>query len=284
MILIGTKKYKTINPSIIKMGDKQYSGRKLLAQTKAIITRATIEGFTLPDTQGIADIDAFIAELVNNAVWDFLDYLAIYAYNNTSLLNFSRINWKRPFDPLAVINGGVIYEPAGIKGNGVNGYVNLNSNPVAVAGNFTRDNAYLGAVVYSPGLASQDIVVGQVAGGGSSPRRITNLTSGNANGLNINSPNLGTMYNMSGTGYKAIGRNSSTTIDLVNKDVFTGAISSNSVAMFSESNVLLRHVSTYSVVGISCFFSGGYINNTKAQAFRVAYNKWLNKKSLTQIA
>jgi len=284
MIQAGTKKYKTKNPSIIKVGTKQYAGRKLLAQTQAIITRATIEGFTLPDAQGIADIDDFITVLINIGLWDTLDYFGVYAYNNTGLSSFSRINWKRPFDALGVVNGGITYDVNGFKGNGVNGYINLNHNPVAVSGNYKRDNAYLGAVVYATGIQGQDVIVGQVAGGGSSPRRIVNLESGVSQGLNINSANLSTGYNMSGTGFKGIGRNSASTMEIVNKAVFTSSITSASVALANESNTLLRHVNTYGLPGVSCFFSGGYISNTTAQAFRSAFNNWLSKKGLTQIA
>lgn len=66
-------------------------------ELQLIMDRAAEEGFNLPSPQLQAAIDALISNMKEDGFWQANDSILNFAYNTTTLPNFSRINWKNPF-------------------------------------------------------------------------------------------------------------------------------------------------------------------------------------------
>lgn len=73
-------------------------------ELQAIINYANSQGFSLPDTPTLVYTDIFIKQLIADGIWSKLDLFYNCGYNDTSLADFSRINWKDPSNFLMSIN------------------------------------------------------------------------------------------------------------------------------------------------------------------------------------
>jgi hypothetical protein len=69
---------------------------QFLPETQAIVNRAILEGFTLPDQFKLNCIDRLIREMKLSGYWAKRDLILNYAYNDDAVENFTRINWKNP--------------------------------------------------------------------------------------------------------------------------------------------------------------------------------------------
>jgi hypothetical protein len=69
---------------------------QFLPETQAIVNRAILEGFTLPDQFKLNCIDRLIREMKLSGYWQKRDLILNYAYNDDAVEDFTRINWKDP--------------------------------------------------------------------------------------------------------------------------------------------------------------------------------------------
>jgi len=65
-------------------------------ELKAIINRANLEGFTLPSKPTLQATDILIQQMITDGYWVKRDLILNYAYNDDTLEDFTRINWKNP--------------------------------------------------------------------------------------------------------------------------------------------------------------------------------------------
>jgi hypothetical protein len=74
---------------------------QFLPETQAIVNRAILEGFTLPDQFKLNCIDRLIREMKLSGYWQKRDLILNYAYNDDNVEDFTRINWKNPTGALS---------------------------------------------------------------------------------------------------------------------------------------------------------------------------------------
>ncbi|MFA5644536.1 MAG: type II secretion system protein [Patescibacteria group bacterium] len=246
------------------------------AELTAIIARAEAEGFTLPSVSTLRQVDILIGAMKTSGFWDEQDLILNFAYNNTDLANFSRINWKNPSDPLAVRNGGLTYGVYGELGNGSNAHIDTNNNPSTYGGNYTLNDAGRGAVIFSAGSVID----------GTANASINSLRNGNLDAHKINqlaTTALSPSADLSGVGYKGVNRDDATNVRFYNKATELNG-TANSSSLYNGNQYLMRRGGTYSSIGISFYHLGGSISQTITQNFRIAYNAYLVSIGLTAIA
>lgn len=259
------------------------------AQSKALFDRATALGYSLPSETTRRQIDTLIRSLISNGIWDKLDDFYQYAYNDLSLSNFSRINWKRPFNAPATVNGGCIYTIQGWEGNGIDGYLALN-NTRPDNSNYQFLNGGFGGVMFKEPTISPNSVGRQFVCATYAERMSINLTNGtrqrihSTSNLNASTP----ITNATQIGLKYISMTSLTERNWVSVGNPNQLLTpSNDVAdIYGIDQAHFANVSFdyYNNSGASCYLQGAALTYAETQTFRSIYNSYLNNIDLTQFA
>lgn len=95
-----------------------------------ILDVAQANGFTIPSIEKIIAGGRLMENLDNNGFIDNCAMLYINVWNDLTLGNFSKIDWKRKI--VSTYNGGYTYTTFGLKGNKLNAYHNYLFNPASV--------------------------------------------------------------------------------------------------------------------------------------------------------
>lgn len=95
-----------------------------------ILDVAQANGFTIPSIERIIAGSRLMENLDNNGFIDNCAMLYINVWNDLTLENFSKIDWKRKV--ISTYNGGYAYTAFGLKGNKLNAYHNYLFNPASV--------------------------------------------------------------------------------------------------------------------------------------------------------
>lgn len=251
------------------------------AQSQALFDRATALGYSLPSETKRRQIDTLIRSLVSSGIWDKLDLFFQFAYNDTSLNDFSKINWKRPLSPVAVSNGGVTFTANGWLGNGVDGFISTNFNPAIQSNNYSLNNASRGFVIYQEytGTIANSFIDGVASGNDNRSLNASNIGQRINQGTNL----LDSSASLGGTGLKAIMRTSSTNVSFYNTGTLDGR-TATSTALPNENLLILRVANSYGNLGISNYFLGSSLTLTELNTLKSAYNSFLNNNGLTQFA
>lgn len=147
-------KLGTISINDCKLGNTQiqkvYRGTTLIWERAYdmdfqvnVVDVAVANGFTLPSSTILGYLNQHMLDLKSSGVWNTLDAYAYFALNDTSLWQFSIIDWKRN-GVIYTSHGGMAYNVNGWKGNGVNGYLNTLYNPAVNAVNLTLSSINVG--------------------------------------------------------------------------------------------------------------------------------------------
>lgn len=155
----GGGKYRTIqdaimSPTYIKNIKINNAGKVIGAQVDCspystqminILNYATSQGWTLPNDALIYKIDNYIRRLINYNLWNRFDVFYQFAYNNTTLKDFSRINWINPGQNTITFNGTASYGIDGFNGTYDGSYAGLkldtNYSPSTVGNKYTLSSA-----------------------------------------------------------------------------------------------------------------------------------------------
>lgn len=260
----------------------------LLPETIAILDRAILGGFTLPSESTIFAMDRLIGGMINNGIWNSLDCFGNGAYNDLACQNFSRINWRHPAGAnLFTLQADIVYQTTGWKANGtLNGYIDTNHDidiPVGVTPRrYNLNDIHYMAVVNNVSDVSvlNDAVIASVQS-----NMLEIIHAANTNQQRVQTAvNLDTTADMSGTGMKYFGRNSSTNVELYNGATSLTRTAATTGTLVSISWWIFRNTTTrFSKLGISCFSLGGDFNGD-ATTFRTLYNQYLTEIGLTPIA
>lgn len=275
----------------VKIGNTQvqkvYLGTTLIwsfvnysTELQAIINRANTEGFALPSAATLTIMDTLISAIKTAGVWNKLDRFFNFAYNNASLTNFSRIDWKNPStSALATVNGGVTYLVSGFKGNAIDGYVDTGFMPSTHGVNYTLNNASRTAVVYTAPTTG-NILDGSTG----SANNVMALANSAAQRINTSNALTGGTVGFAGNGLKSINRDNSTDIRLYN--ISTEFLrTATSTILPNLNQVLFRSAATaYSDTVISQHMMGASLTATEVANFRTAYNNYLTSIGLTAVA
>jgi hypothetical protein len=254
------------------------------SELQQIINRASFEGFTIPTPTQLGYCDILITEMKNDGVWGVSDVYFNFAYNDATLTDWSRINWKNPYGSLGIgsFNNGLIYNTMGIKGDNIDDFFNTNFNPSVSNYNYTLNNAGRFFVVSTPATAGT-YFEGSVSATQNNAMR-TSL-GGEVTAHRINSTNsLSAAFNTSGDGLKSINRDDSNIVRIMNKSSTLSATqASNSMPNLNQ--YILQGISTgYCDAGIANYWLGASLNNTQVQNFRNYYNTYLVSIGLTAYA
>ena len=248
-------------------------------ELQATINRAFFEGFTIPSTTILAHCDTLITNLKSSGYWDLCDVFYNFAYNNSNLSNFSRINWKNANGVfgLATFNGGISYNVNGVTGDGITGFIDTNYNPSLIGIKYQLNSAHMIAMLYSN--TGNNPITG-VAGTN------VNLIYSSTGAKRINNSNSvnNTALDFTGVGMMGLSRDSSTTVTSFLRN--TSAINnpSNSGAIQNSSQLLLRERTVYSTNGISLFTMGESVTFIQFTSLRTHYNTFLTSLGLSAIA
>src|SRR5690606_15059649 len=99
-------------------------------------------GYSIPKLETIQAVDGFISTLKTSGVWSKFDIFALFQLNDDELAEFALYDYKRGV--FFTSGGGMIYDEFGYQGNGIDGYINTNFNPVTSGVNYTLNNASRG--------------------------------------------------------------------------------------------------------------------------------------------
>lgn len=255
-------------------------------ELQQIINRAFAEGFTLPSTTVLGHCDTLITNMKNDGVWNLTDVYFNFAYNNVTLANWARINWKNPYGGLGIaslVGLGITYQTNGFKSNGTGSLISTNFNPAIASFNFTLNNA--GTMI----TISQ---IGTSADSNFSYVYFTNAGTWEFRASTSNpflSMNTSTFWTFPGgttnriTGTKALMRDTSTNVRRVESaTVFTNTITANS---FGNGNISIWNSSNPGNDScVSQFWAGSSLTNSQIQNFRTYYNTFLTNIGLTAFA
>lgn len=247
-------------------------------ETQFIVNRAHSEGFTLPNTTILGYIDSLITEMKNDDIWDLSDSFFNFAYNDISLVDFSRINWKLPYSQLGLGNyvNNVTYRDIGIKGSSSTdvSYFETNYNPIRASVNYTLNLAGRFFICSEGGAGWYD-------GSGNQNQMRTTAQNLMINSTATLSPNI----NLTGTGLKGMMRDDSVNVRVI--DVSTVINATSTTTSFADNT--FRLLNNYFATGsgnmtCSAYYIGSSLTTTQTQNFRNYYNTFLLNLGLPQIA
>jgi len=178
------------------------------ARLQAVINRAVTLGYTLPSTAKLTAYNNLIKSMTADNQLSVCDEFHLFAFNDTGITDFDRINLMNPSGTLGSHNGGLTRQVTGIKGDGTSGYFGTGFNPSSGA-HWTLNNAGRMMVV------TVARTTGTPLDGNSNGTLNNGFTAFSSSNQRINSTNpLAVAFDTTGTGLKAIMRESSTVVRL----------------------------------------------------------------------
>lgn len=221
-------------------GKDYYTVRNLLRETRMLESRAIQEGWTLPSKEILEAINIKIRFLKKTGRWDRRDFHAHFAYGDSSLQNFARINWKNPNGALLLPSGLIGYGDYGFIGNGVTGYVDTMFNPVTSGVHYTQNDAGRSFIMVFIGNAITEAA-------GTTNQNRTNATAGGSATQRINqgAASVNLAVDITGTGKTSIARLNSTNVRLI-KNAVEYNRTATSAAMANVNQHLLRTQGVFS--------------------------------------
>lgn len=247
-----------------------------------VINRAYAEGFTLPSTSILGYCDTLITEMKNDGVWSLSDVYFNFAYNDISLTDFARINWKNPYGALglATVFGTITLTTEGFSNDGTTGnYINTNFNSANIQTNYTLNNAGRMFVIASD---LTFITSRYYDSANTSANRMLRATTSS---IFINASVVtGGSINTAGIGLKSLMRDDSTNIRFQNgSTVYNRTSTSTSVS--NTTQVIGNQNGSGSADAVYAnYWMGGSLNDTQINNFRTYYNQYLVNIGLTAFA
>jgi hypothetical protein len=247
-----------------------------------VINRAYAEGFTLPSTSTLAYCDTLITEMKNDGVWNLSDVYLNFAYNDTNLSGFSRINWKNPYGALglATVFGTITLTTQGFSNDGTTyNYINTNFNPANIQANYTLNNAGRLFVIASD---LTFIVSRYYDSANTSANRILRASTSN---ITINATTLtGENISTSGVGLKSLMRDDSTNVRFQNGSTVYNRTSTSTSVSNTTQVIGGQNGSASADAVYANYWMGGSLTNSQIDNFRTYYNQYLVNIGLTAFA
>lgn len=249
-----------------------------------VLKKACQLKFTLPNSTERTVINQFFLDLKSTGVWSKQDQILNFAYNNLSLQNFSRINWKNPNAGLATLVTGLTYTVNGFKGDGISGSIDTSFNPFTMGINYSVNNAgRLGVFYFNPaGSISSSNLDGCSNGGTGGEGMFSFNTS--AQRISTGAGALSPTISMDGIGTRSINRDDSSNVRIIKNATQTAHTQPSSTPLTNLIYTILRRHTNYGQSGVCFHQIGGSLTNTEVQNFRTAYNAYMTSMGLTPIA
>lgn len=237
-----------------------------------VVGRAFASSLTLPSNSTLQALDTFIATLITSGIWNKMDAIYNFAYNNTAVSAFSRLNLKSTFYSLGV-NGTMTYQAngylAGAGNSYLSGYTPGTNNVQYQVESFSRTH-----ILYQ---SASGAAIDQNTINGANDAFFNSNTNAHRAMSNVNLPQS---VDMSGTGLKSIMRNSFNSVSLYNQSTGT-TLTQNRSGNYGASQQFFPFGNGLGV-GFSCF--GAPLTQTDIDTIRTAYNTYLSAIGLTPFA
>lgn len=230
------------------------------AEYNAILNYAVSQGFTVPSATNKIKQNQLIIDLKASGEWSLIDVLYIFWSNIDATTggdsDFACINWKSPGNHQVLkVNSPTFNDANGFTGNGTSSYLDTKFNPSTSGVNYLLNTASRGIWIHTDG--GTDVIDGI-----SVNNNLNNMSSQNVSGQRINSFNtLNASANLSGTGYIAINRSSSTNVQLYN-GVTQITRTQTSTSIENASQRILATNTQFATHTVSMYFMGGNLSQT----------------------
>jgi hypothetical protein len=246
-------------------------------ELRAVVNEANTLGYTLPSAKTLGNLDVFVKSLKTLNIWNLCDYIRVSAYNDITVRNFALINMVNPTGVLS-INNSASYSTLGFMGNGTSAWINTGIN-LSLTSKYAQSNAARLHVIHTAATSTNKII------DGSELTQQNHYRNDNAVQQRINQSNsdLVAAVDLSGTGLKAIIRDSSSNIRLYNKNV-ESVRSRNIAARVDSVQVELRTGSLFGNPGISFSLYSSQLSAIQVEGIRTAFNTYLVSIGLTAFA
>lgn len=252
--------------------------------TQELLDKADSLGYSTPIN--IYALDDLIKGMKTIEMWGLLDVFYIFASDLGAYPNFRLLNVVNPDSFEATGYGGLEWTSAGVKGNGTNTYLDTNLTPSTQGVNYQTYDASRGAVVNinatGGALTNYLIDASQQTPQTNALYNNSSLIT-NQNRINTNQTG-GIVGNYSGLGLKVIERISVTNYKAVNRDEVDNYTNDSPGVINTSSQHILRNITTYSQLGLSCYFMGSSIPDATVQNFRTIFNNYLTAIGQAPIA
>jgi hypothetical protein len=260
----GGMKYGLFNPFFGSNDSNSIS-----AGYQAILTAAS--ALTLPTYAVQSDQNTLYVEILS--VLSDLDGFFVLANNSDDTQTFSTINWCNPTGTRATYSttgvGTITFDRRGALGSPSGAYIDTGVNPSATGSKYTLDSAFEAVYVWKASTAANNILAGNVTATSCSLRNASTTAQRLNSGGNVPSA-----IDLSGTGFKALNRDSASDLhgwaDLVETDRTI-----SSFALPNETRKILRQGSAYGDAGIAIYVIGRGLSDAKITILRNAINKYI---------
>lgn len=243
------------------------SSRPINPNYQIVLNYATANSITKPSVR-VQQLQSNLWYSIDS-VRSKIDVLRIYGCNDLACSAFSLLNQKNPSANIATTVGGITYGYRGWSGNGVDGYINHNFNPVSAALNYTQNSASRLFYVSKASSPAAPILGGQIT---SSTTIIQNI-NGSGNRLNSGADAAGAV-DLSGVGFRGYVRPNSAGLNLYRDDVRTD----KTIASFTipnENILTFRRASNYGDGEVSFEIAGGAFTEAEITIIRNAVYQYI---------
>ena len=237
-----------------------------------LVGRAFASSIPVPSNSTLQALDTFITTLKTSGTWDKMDAIYNFAYNNTNVASFSRLNMKSTFYNLG-ISGTMTYQTSGYLAGVGSSYL-------------TGYRPNVDNIQYQVDAFSRTHILYQAAAGARIDANSINDLNDTFYNSNTNTHralsnvNLPQSVDMSGTGLKSMVRNNGASVTLYNQSTGT-TLAQPRVGFYGTSNQFFPFGNGLGV-GFSCF--GAPLTQTDINTIRTAYNTYLTTIGLTPFA
>ena len=242
-------------------------------EVTAWIARLNTEGFDVPSAANLALLDTFVSALKSAGVWEGFDIVEVWAQDSGSA-NAGRVNLVSPSDTLATLYNAVAFtDKVGIQGDGVSAYVDTGFTPSTYGGNYSDNNTFIGAYVFSQStVTSHEFISNNGANGA---LRIRNSNSG-VQRVNCNS-NLTPAINFGTTGFLGVHKTSNLNVIAQVDSTTSSHTYGSDTTTTPDGNIVLfsqAGLAAFVDAGISIFMAGSQ-QSANASALNVAVSNYL---------
>lgn len=248
------------------------------ADYQAVLDRATTLGYTLPSVALRQKQSQLVSDLKDYGVWTLIDILYVFRNNDSTLGNFSKLNWKSPSDFEITHTSAPTYTVNGWDGNGTSNFLTTNWAPSANGVNYLLNNA-------SSFGGQIENASGQYPLWGASDAGNTNYTlfiPRNASNLivySVNSTNVDTFANLDSSGFWQTKRTAATahSIFLNGSLIDSGPIGSSGRTGAAVTLLALNTngtVASFSPNTITCYGAGSSMSTQQSADLYTSFNTY----------
>lgn len=249
---------------------------------QSFLDYAILQGYYIPSSTILDEANAQVIRDKANGYWGANVTYRIWAWNDTGCDDLSLICLKTLVE--ATVHGGMTYTVNGWKGNGTDGYIDLNFTPTTHgAGIYTATNASRSYVMYDSGV----VEYARISGHTSDLLDLAFVADSIASQrINLVTSSVTPRYNVSGTGFQCVNRTSNTVTNFIKQSTQTSHTNNKGTASLSAQSYLVFGglSSYYGDVGLSSFALGRALTYAETQDYRTDFNTYLVAIGLSAIA